>query len=98
MEDKELKAKEILANAAEETIEFSKKTKAPIADVVYQSHIEDGEKITVYVLFDDIEGLKAMEENNLKDSFMEVFIKALTKNEFPFSGQPRLSFEFSINI
>ena len=98
MEDKELKAKEILTKAAEETIEFSKKTKAPIADVVYQSHIEDGEKITVYVLFDDIEGLKAMEENNLKDSFMEVFIKALTTNEFPFSGQPRLSFEFSINI
>lgn len=98
MEDKELKAKEILGKAVEETIDFSKKTKAPIADIAYQSHIEAGEKIMVYVLFDRIEDLQAMEENNLKDSFMEVFIKALTKYEFPFKGAPRLSFEFSINI
>lgn len=98
MSDRELDAKEVLNKAVEETIEVSKKTKAPIADIVYQSHIEDGEKIMVYVLFDDIEHLKAMEENNLKDGFMEVFIKALTKYEFPFKGQPRLSFEFSINI
>ena len=98
MEDKELKAKEILNNAAEETITFSKKTAAPIGDIVYQSHIEDGEKITVYVLFNDIEGLKAMEENNLKDEFMSVFIKAITRDDFPFNGQPMLSFEFSINL
>ncbi|MCR5374279.1 MAG: hypothetical protein K6E39_02780 [Lachnospiraceae bacterium] len=98
MGDKELKAKEILSKAVEDTIEFASNTKAPIADIVYQSHIEYGEKIMVYVLFDRIEDLQAMEENNLKDSFMEVFIKALTKYEFPFKGAPRLSFEFSINI
>ena len=98
MSDRELDAKEILNSAVEETIEFSKKTKAPIADIVYQSHIEEGEKIMVYVLFDRIEDLQAMEENNLKDSFMEVLIKTLTKYEFPFKGAPRLSFEFSINM
>lgn len=98
MEDKELQAKELLSQAAEETITYSAKTKAPIADIVYDSHIEDGKTIQIYVLFEDIEQLKAMEEEKLKDPFMSVFIKYLTAHEFPFGDSPKLSFEFSIQI
>lgn len=98
MEEKELLAKEILNQAIEETIQFAAVTKAPIADIVYDSTLEEEKPIHVYVLFEDIAQLKAMEEENLKDSFMSVFIKYLTGHEFPFGDSPKLSFEFSIQI
>lgn len=98
MSDKELQIKEVLTKAADDMIEFSKTTSAPIDDVVYQSHFEENEMIKVYVLFPDIEGLKKMEEDNLKDRFMEAFIRSVAKNGEGIYDAPRLSFEFSVNI
>lgn len=96
MEDKELRAKEILGEAIERTIAFSEKTKAPIDDILYGSDLKEGKEIAVYVLFDDVSKLKIMEEEKLKDQFMNVFIKYLTSNEFPFGDTPHLKFEFSV--
>ncbi|SFQ31619.1 hypothetical protein SAMN02910358_01530 [Lachnospiraceae bacterium XBB1006] len=96
--DKELQAKEVLSAAAEETIAYSANTGAPIDDIVYDSHIEEGQCIHIYVLFAEIEQLKAMEEENRKDEFMSVFIKYLTSHAFPFGENPKLSFEFSIQM
>ncbi|MBE5906038.1 MAG: hypothetical protein E7277_04470 [Lachnospiraceae bacterium] len=96
--DKELLAKELLSEAAEETIRYSLKTKAPIDDIVYDSCIEEGETIHIYVLFETVEQLQTMEEQKLKDGFMSVFIKYLTSHEFPFGQTPKLSFEFSIQL
>ncbi len=98
MDNKELEAKEILGAAIEETISFSEKTKAPIDDILYSSNLEEGEEIQIYVLFADIEELKAMEEENLKDQFMKVFIQYLTNHNFPFADTPKLKFEFSIQM
>lgn len=98
MDNKELMAKEIIGMAVEETINFSLGTKAPIADISYSSNLSEDQPIVIYILFDSIEGLIAMEENHLKDSFMEVFIKAMTREKYPFGDTPRMSFEFSITL
>ncbi len=98
MEDKELLAKEIIGNAVEATIAFSEKTEAPIDDIVYSSNLEEEEGIVITVLFAEVEQLKAMEENNLKDQFMSVFIKSMTEGEYPFGESPKMKFEFSVSI
>lgn len=98
MEDKQLLAKEVLNQAVEETIAFSEKTKAPIADMLYSSDLSEGEPVTLYVLFEDVAQLKAMEEENLKDEFMGTFLRALSSREYPFPDRPQFHFEFSIQL
>jgi len=94
-----MEMKELLQNATEEMIAYSQKTSAPIEDVICNSRAgEAGEPIEVMVLFAEIEQLQKMEEDKLKDSFMSVFIKYLTANNFPFDGQPQMKFQFSISI
>ena len=98
MEDKELLAKEVLNQAVEETIAFSAKTKAPIADMIYSSDLSEGAPVTVYVLFEDVAQLQAMEEGNLKDEFMGTFLRSLSSREYPFPERPQFHFEFSIQL
>ena len=93
-----LEMKELLQEAAEEMINYSKNTVAPIDDVVCSSVIDAEEPIEVMVLFAEVEQLKNMEEQKLKDPFMSVFIKYLTAHNYPFGNQPQMKFQFSISI
>lgn len=91
--------KELLQDAAEEMIHFSEGTSAPIADVVYSSRVDqEATPIEIVVLFSDVEHLKNMEEQKLKDPFMSVFLKYLTAHDFPFGKQAQLKFQFSITL
>lgn len=95
----ELEVKEMLQDAAEEMIRFSNETAAPIEDVVCSSRSGETEApIEIVVLFSEVEQLKNMEEQKLKDSFMSVFLKYLTAHDFPFGKQPQLKFQFSVSI
>lgn len=93
-----LEMKELLQEAAEEMITYSQKTAAPIDDVVLSSVVGEEEPIEVMVLFAEVEHLKNMEEQKLKDPFMSVFIKYLTAHNYPFGNQPQMKFQFSISI
>lgn len=94
----ELEMKEILELAVEEMITYSKNTAAPIDDVVYSSVIDETQPLEIMVLFAEVEHLKNMEEQKLKDPFMSVFIKYLTSHNYPFGKQPQMKFQFSISI
>ena len=94
----ELEMKEILELAVEEMITYSKNTAAPIDDVVYSSVIDETQPLEIMVLFAEVEHLKNMEEQKLKDPFMSVFIKYLTAHNYPFGKQPQMKFQFSISI
>ena len=94
----ELEMKEILELAVEEMITYSKNTAAPIDDVVYSSVIDETQPLEIMVLFAEVEHLKNMEEQKLKDPFMSVFIKYLTTHNYPFGEQPQMKFQFSISI
>ena len=94
----ELEMKEILELAVEEMIAYSKNTAAPIDDVVYSSVIDETQPLEIMVLFAEVEHLKNMEDQKLKDSFMSVFIKYLTSHNYPFGKQPQMKFQFSISI
>ncbi len=93
-----LEMKEILQEAVEEMIEYSKNTPAPIDDVICNSVVGPEEPIEIMVLFAEVEHLKNMEEQKLKDPFMSVFIKYLTEHNYPFGKQPQMKFQFSISI
>ena len=93
-----LEMKELLQEAVEEMIAYSKNTQAPIDDVVCSSVVGPEEPIEVMVLFAEVEHLKNMEEQKLKDPFMSVFIKYLTGHNYPFGNQPQMKFQFSISI
>lgn len=95
-EDRELQAKEVLNQAIEETISFSAKTKAPIADMIYSSDLSPEKPVTIYVLFEEVAQLQAMEEEHLKDEFMGTFLRALSSREYPFPESPQFRFEFSV--
>ena len=94
----ELEMNEILELAVEEMITYSKNTAAPIDDVVYSSVIDETQPLEIMVLFAEVEHLKNMEEQKLKDPFMSVFIKYLTTHNYPFGKQPQMKFQFSISI
>ena len=93
-----LEMKELLQEAVEEMITYSKNTPAPIEDVVCSSVVDIEEPIEIMVLFAEVEHLKKMEEQKLKDPFMSVFIKYLTAHNYPFGTQPQMKFQFSISI
>ncbi len=94
----ELEMKEILELAVEEMIAYSKNTAAPIDDVVYSSVIDETQPLEIMVLFAEVEHLKNMEEQKLKDPFMSVFIKYLTSHNYPFGDRPQMKFQFSVSI
>lgn len=93
-----LEMKELLQEAAEEMVTYSKNTAAPIDDVVCSSVVDGEEAIEVMVLFAQVEHLKNMEEQKLKDPLMSVFIKYLTAHNYPFGTRPQMKFQFSISI
>ncbi len=94
----ELEMKELLELAAEEMIAYSKNTAAPIDDVVYSSVIDADKPLEIVVLFAEVEHLKNMEDQKLKDPFMSVFIKYLTAQNYPFGDRPQMKFQFSVSI
>ena len=94
----ELEVKELLQLASEEMITYSKNTVAPIEDVVCSSVIDEKQPLEVMVLFAEVEHLKNMEVQKLKDPFMSVFIKYLTTHNYPFGDRPQMKFQFSVSI
>lgn len=91
MEDRKL-----LEEAGTAVVEGSKTSAAPVLRV--QIEETDREFYVVRIVFQEVEDLVAMEEHQLKDSLMKIFLTYLINHDYPFGKHPGFSFAFDVTI